>query len=506
MNNNKKYKFLTIIPLAGKASRFVDYGIETPKQMLPFRDGSLPLIRSLNSIKNLNDSLVIFILKENDQERLISIAVKKLLPKLNFITIVVGKTDSPVHTLDIALNNKIFEQYSNLPSVIHTMDIEIPDKVTIPVNENVFYVFKAHQGPYSYVELDENDFITRCAEKIPISGTSNTGIYVIKKTSELISVINNGVMSSKKGELSIAETLVLSLNKIKAHHVKNIYIFGTPQEWLYYNNTIMKLMQAQKNKNIVLLADHSGEEQCEKISKVLRRGKWNVKVLGNQKLLSWDKIVDNHKQKIRDIYFKENSFVIAICKSGVGVANALTKVLGTYCPVIQSDDNLKLVIEHSCMRAFSLSAESLDGGLIKYKNIEKMLLTYNEGGRHQRRALNHMTTLDNQDNTIKNIKEYRDWFIGPFSQTLIDTMNFEVGFKSFPDGVSVPDKHFHSSGIEITFISKGGGKHGNKRTKKGDILIQMPYQQDNNTFDAGSEIFIIRALDGLTDKIILKEK
>ena len=134
-----------------------------------------------------------------------------------------------------------------------------------------------------------------------------------------------------------------------------------------------------------------------------------------------------------------------------------------------------------------------------------MLLTHNEGGRHQRRAINHMTTFDNQDNNINNIKEYRDWFIGPFSQTLMDTMNFEVGFKSFPDGVSVPDKHIHSSGMEITFISKGGGMHGNKRTKKGDILIQMPYQQDKNTFNPGSEIFIIRALDGLTDKKILKE-
>ena len=138
-----------------------------------------------------------------------------------------------------------------------------------------------------------------------------------------------------------------------------------------------------------------------------------------------------------------------------------------------------------------------------------MLLTHNEGGRHIIRALNHMTALDNKDNkdnTIRNVEDFRDWFIGPFSQTLLDTMNFEVGFKSFPDGVSVPDKHIHSSGIEITFISRGGGKHGNKKTKKGDILIQMPYQQDNNTFDPGSEIFIVRALDGLTDKKILKEQ
>ena len=101
----------------------------------------------------------------------------------------------------------------------------------------------------------------------------------------------------------LLKTLVLSLNKIKAHYIKNIYIFGTPEEWLYYNNTIMKLMQAQKNKNIVLLADHSGEEQCEKIYKILKKQKWDVKVLGNQKLLSWDKIVHNHKQKITRFLF-----------------------------------------------------------------------------------------------------------------------------------------------------------------------------------------------------------
>ena len=87
------------------------------------------------------------------------------------------------------------------------MDIEIPEKVNIPLNENTFYVFHAHQGPYSYVELDENNFITRCQEKIPISNTSNTGIYVINKTSELISAVKDGIKSTKKGELSIAENI-----------------------------------------------------------------------------------------------------------------------------------------------------------------------------------------------------------------------------------------------------------------------------------------------------------
>lgn len=500
-NNKNKFDFLTIVPLAGKASRFTDYGIKQPKQMLAFRDGSLPLIRSLKSIKNLSKSLVVFILKDEKQEKQIKESLKKFLPTIDFIFIIVGDTQSPVHTLDLALSNKLLEKYIDLPCAIHTMDIEIPDQISVPVNENAFYVFKAYHGPYSYVELDQNEYVVRCAEKIPISNISNAGIYVVRNTKELISIIKNAIsLKNKKTELSIAETLVLSLNKIKAYTVKNIYIFGTPQEWLYYNNVILKLMQAQKNKKIALIGDHSGEKQVEKISKILAKNNWTVEVLGNQKMLSWDQIIEIHKQKIRDLYFNKDYFIVAVCKSGIGVANALTKVLGSYCPVIQCDENLRLGIEHSCMRAFSLSAESLDKNLISYNKLLKNLLIINEGGRHQNRALNHMSYFNPELNEVFDIDKFRDWFIGPFNNSLINSMNFEVGFKSFPEGVNKPDKHFHSSGIEITFISKGGGTHGGKVTKKGDILVQMPYQEDQNTFLPGSEIFIIRLLDGLTDK------
>jgi len=91
-----------VIPMAGKASRFKDYSIETPKPLLNVF--GVPLaVRSAQSIQDFGNNKYLFIALAEHKKWDIESRIKEFFPNSNFIFLK-EPTSSPVETCLKAAN------------------------------------------------------------------------------------------------------------------------------------------------------------------------------------------------------------------------------------------------------------------------------------------------------------------------------------------------------------------------------------------------------------------
>jgi len=496
-----------LIPMSGLAKRFSEYGIDIDKQILKFDDGITPFEKSMDSLSNKDEFFIAFTVRSDTQKTwLKKILLDKYENQFEYEISVTGETESPIHSLNLVLKSLLTSNKVDRQSAvsIFTMDVEFGIKTDIPTSGNSTIIFKAKDGPYSFVALDSTDRVIECAEKKSIGGWANAGLYSVETIDALATTIDEVIAQDKKsGELSIAEAL-LSSNKALGFigkKIESIYIFGTPEEWIFYNNEILPFLLGQNQKRAVLLADHSGKVFINQFSDALVSAGWKVVIIDNSEDYSWESVIKANENQITDEYFDKNAFLFVSCQSGQGMSNALSTVLSAFVPVVATSSQLRLALAHTMARAISFSAEEL----IKNNNIKKcvdMLGVAFEGGRHQRRLLN-MKTFDVTPKTIiDSLENYKDgWTIGDFLPRLARLPFLEFGIKTIKDNMIEPDLHYHNSGVEISLILQGGGTSGNSSIKKDDILIQYPYTQDRNIFVKNTKLAVIRFTDRKPKKL-----
>tara|TARA_Y100001936_G_scaffold240400_1_gene274803 strand:- start:22445 stop:23953 length:1509 start_codon:yes stop_codon:yes gene_type:complete len=494
-------KPILIIPLSGEGSRFSKIGVSREKQLLKFDDGTTPLIRSLESIANISDFEVIFSTKNEIQMDKIKahILAHEKYKNLDIRFVITGKTESPVHTIQFVLDKLFTEQDATRSVSIFTMDISLPKPIHLVKGLDATYVFKATKGPYSYVDFDEKGEVF-CREKIEIGNLANIGIYAIESIKNLKIAISSALDEKRKTEHSLAETMInSSVSKYELIHVDSVYIYGTPQEWSYFNNVIIPLLISKKNKNVLLFADHSGPDFIENVANNLQENGFKIKKIQNKDELPWSEIVYNNREIIKKLYNEDSYTVIASCMSGQGVANALSKILGVHVPVISNSDQLKLAITHSAGRALSFAAKYCDTTSFISELSTNLLLDF-EGGRHQeRQTRNLVQSIDK--NKFGKIADYENgWLMGGFQPAIHWTPEVEVGIKTFDSSTSKPDRHFHVGGYEFTLLLEGSMKCGDKDLKPGEFSLQAPLEPDLNTFSAGTKILCVRVNAATTRK------
>jgi len=487
--------------MSGFGKRFIDYGIDIDKQILEFTDTITPFEKSLNSLKNKSDFILVFTIRTSLQNIwLEKLLIKKYRNQFDYQIINTGETKSPIHSIDVALQNMNNES----PVSIFTMDIEFGLEQEVPTSGNATIVFKAKDGPYSFVILDNGDNVIDCAEKNPIGVWANAGLYSIESIGVLSSIVNESISKNKSGELSIAETLLSENVRLgfKAIKIDSIYIFGTPEEWIFYNNHILPFLKAQKQKRVVLMADHSGITFTNELAKTFISEGWETVLIENEHDLSWDMVLDGKEEQLIDEYYNKNAFIIMSCMSGQGVSNALSEVLSSYVPVIASYDQMVLCIEHSMARAISFSSNEMTKTKLNYEIFIKVLNKKFQGGRHQRRLQKMKNFKITSQGKIDNLSNYKDgWAIGNFLPRLAKLPFLEFGIKTIDYDMKVSDSHYHDSGVEISIVLEGQGKSGDNVIKKDSILIQDPYTVDKNIFEKNTKLAVIRFTDRKPKKL-----
>ena len=494
-------KNLLIIPLSGHGSRFSRIGVKGPKQLLRFDDGSYPLVLSLSSIKNIEQHFTIFTCKSIEHKILFENILKMtdFYAKLKYVFIVTGSTDSPVETIISAINKA--ENYLNdeKSATIFTMDIQLPVPINLPEKKDVTFVFETPSGPHSYVSKSKFDGSLICEERRPISTMANAGIYCVSTLKKLKLCLKQSLDLPSKSERSIAEAIINSkLTNFTIDYVNELYLFGTPEEWVYHNDKNIPLLNSIKERKILILCDHSANEFGFNLERKLTEKKFEVIKLKNKNLLPWNQVIELYKNELISAYYETDTKIFVCCMSGQGMSKALGKILGVHVPVVSGTAHLELAFSHSNARAISLAAMYCDNKEFLDK-IDETLNTFFQGGRHQVRQNEHLLA-NNKFSRINSKEDFlRGWFVGQFDPSLYTDPNVEIGIKDFTEGLEKPDEHFHTKGYEMSMVLQGTMQNKSGRFTQGEYYIQSPLEPDTNTFMPKTKVLIVR-FDGFSAK------
>lgn len=87
------------------------------------------------------------------------------------------------------------------------------------------------------------------------------------------------------------------------------------------------------------------------------------------------------------------------------------------------------------------------------------------------------------------VKNYtKGWFLGNFTPSLINSSNFELGYKEYKKG-DVEVSHKQQIAQEVTLIIEGTARMGSEYLNAGDIILIEP--QEFFDFEALSDVKLV---------------
>jgi|MDTC01.3.fsa_nt_gb beta-phosphoglucomutase-like phosphatase (HAD superfamily)/thiamine kinase-like enzyme len=240
-----------IIPLGGKGERFKNEGYKLPKPLIKIFDKEMIFYVIDNLTINNFDKLYIIYNKILDNYDFSNTLLSKY-SFINFIPINI-QTKGAAETLYIGIKEiekmeRINERRKNLILDCDTFyNEDVVQYYRDSVNNNiVFYREKENEKPiYSYIEIDNDNKITKIREKEKISNNANTGIYCFENL-ELLKqyceyVINNNILFNNEPYISCVISEMIN-NNIEFYGIQineeNVKSLGTPNEVKeYIDNT-----------------------------------------------------------------------------------------------------------------------------------------------------------------------------------------------------------------------------------------------------------------------------
>lgn len=386
-------KKILVIPLAGHGRRFKSMGYVLPKQMLQV-DEYTALEHSLRSI-NMEDYKTFFILR-NDQKLLASF-IHEICKNYDFeIKTIEKETRGSVETvLEI---EDLVDPNSNF--TVFTMDVTFNPTFSPEVfpieSDGGLLTFKSNSQNYSYARLLEDGTVVETAEKIVISEHAIAGIYYFKKAKYFFEFAQQMILEENvsAGEFYIAplfNDLISAGLNIQAKPVEEFFVFGTPREYEFYKNHIIRSL----NKKIIgLCADHSGYEAKERIKNFLRKQQIRFIDYGTHSHKDCD-YNDSVNLAAEALKTREIDFAIGSCRSGQGIAIAANAHPEVIASLIYDLESAKFAVKHNCTNFASIPSSIWENSETLQEIIGTLIETRFEGGRHQERL---MKVLDVKNN------------------------------------------------------------------------------------------------------------
>ena len=189
--NSKKLPWLSrdlniLIPMAGLGSRFESAGYTFPKPLIEVK--GKPMIQVIVENLNIKGKFIFVVQKKHYKKYNLGHLLKLIAPNCEIIQIE-GLTEGAACTTLLA------EKYikNNKPLLIANSDqfVEWDSSETLYkfINKNAdcgILTFPSTHPKWSYAKLNKMGFVTKVAEKKPISNHATVGIYYWKKGSEYV--------------------------------------------------------------------------------------------------------------------------------------------------------------------------------------------------------------------------------------------------------------------------------------------------------------------------------
>ena len=375
----KKYNLL--LPIAGKAQRFIDAGYTMPKPLILARNKHV-IDWALESI-DTSDCNLIFLVRV---DHIYNFSIDKILKQKFGDDITILKvntvTRGALETCTLAREHIDNE----LPLIIYTPDVHFgptfnPNSISTD-SDGFLLTFTANSPDHSYSEYGQDGMVTNVVEKEVISKEANVGLYhfgtgkmFLKYADE---VIKNNMLV--KNEFYIAPMYNLMIRdglKVTAANTEKMHVLGTPHQFEFF---VKRVIAKFGDKPIALACDHSGYEAKQECIELLNE--FNLPYIDTGTFT--DKACDYPDyvlQVTKLITSNECSHGISFCRSGQGANITANKVKGIISALCFDEYTTQYAIKHNCVNHFSIPSKYVDKNKLK-QIMNVMLNTSFDGGRH----------------------------------------------------------------------------------------------------------------------------
>jgi RpiB/LacA/LacB family sugar-phosphate isomerase len=375
----KKYNLL--LPIAGKAQRFLDAGYTMPKPLI-LANHKHVIDWSLESV-DYSDCNLIFIVR---LDHIYNFSIDKILKQKfgdDIQIVVLDKiTRGALETCVLA------EQYidNDIPLLIYTPDVYFEPQFkpnTIPNDSDGFLLtFLANSADHSYSQCDINGKVSRVVEKEVISEHANVGLYYFKNGKEFLKygkeVIDENMLVKNEFYIAPMYNLMIRDDKyVTCADTEKMHVLGTPSTLEFFSERVTKKFG---NKPIALACDHSGYDLKEKTKTILEMKGIEYTDVGTYVDKSCD-YYDYVSQAVALIKSNDCDYAISFCRSGQGVNLAANKFDDILSALIFDSYTAEFSIKHNCANHFSIPSKYVDVKTME-EIIDKLITTSFDGGRH----------------------------------------------------------------------------------------------------------------------------
>tara|TARA_R110000765_G_scaffold141543_2_gene242525 strand:+ start:2122 stop:3312 length:1191 start_codon:yes stop_codon:yes gene_type:complete len=379
-----------LLPIAGKAQRFLDAGYTLPKPLIMAKgkqivDWAMESI-DLKCLDKLDYSYKLIFAVRFDHVN--TFAIDELL-KEKFgddieIVVIDHDTDGSVSTCMLA------EEYINNNDglLIYTPDVYFQDsfKVSdIPTSsDGHILTFKANSPAHSYVRKNKNGFVIEAREKEVISDEAAVGVYYFKTGKMFMEYATEMVECDyrTKGEFYICPLYDMMAKKdylISTSQVEKMHVLGTPQELKFFTDNSSCIFG---EKPIALCSDHSGYELKEIAKRLL--DKYHISYIDHgcykgKNCDYADYVIPASKELGKNV-----DFLMGFCSTGQGVNMLANQLPGIRGALVFDKYMAEHSIRHNCANFFSVPSKYVNEKTLE--SIINILRTSTfDGGRHMTR-------------------------------------------------------------------------------------------------------------------------
>ncbi len=378
----KKYNLL--LPIAGKAQRFLDKGYTMPKPLIMSKDRHI-IDWSMDSIDTSECNVIFAVRLEHINNFSIDDILREKFGNDIKIVVVDRITDGSVSTCLLAkdlINN-------DLPLIIYTPDVYFEDTFSpssIPDHlDGHLLTFKANSSAHSYVELGEDNLAIRTAEKEVISQNAAVGVYYYKTGRMFVQYAEEMISKNirTRGEFYICPMYNLMIRdgaKIAIEQVKKMHVLGTPPELEFFVDHVTARFGV---KPVALCCDHSGFRTKEIAKKLLKHN--NVPYIDFGTYV--DKNCDYNEYvaaAVKSIHNKVSDFALGFCRTGQGINILANHLNGIRSALVIDEYTAEFAIRHNCANFFAVPEKYVSEDMLD-KMIKIWKKSTFDGGRHMTR-------------------------------------------------------------------------------------------------------------------------
>jgi HAD superfamily hydrolase (TIGR01509 family) len=228
-------KLNVLIPMAGAGSRFEKAGYTFPKPLIEVN--KKPMIQVV--VENLNiDANYIFVVQQEHRVKYNLDTLLNLIAPGCKIVETEGVTEGAACTALLAsefINNDAPLFFANSDQFVDWNSNEFMYKMNESDADGGIVVFEATHPKWSFAEINQNNIVTRVAEKNPISTNATVGFYYWKKGSSFVKyanqmIDNNVRVNNEFYVCPVFNEAIQDNKKIISFKANTMWGLGTPED------------------------------------------------------------------------------------------------------------------------------------------------------------------------------------------------------------------------------------------------------------------------------------